>query len=83
MNQFHGVMGSCQLIPILIDDTVMLNTTYTPFKGAKKTRYIHNIAPEEERWIKKVLLDEAQIEQAMKLMSDIEEQPFTKKRKLV
>lgn len=83
MNNFHGVMGSCQMIPIISDDALMFNTADTPFKGANaKTRHIQ-IVPEEERWIKKVLLDEAQIEQAIKLMSDIEEQPFTKKRKLV
>ncbi len=83
MNQHIHVSQTCGIVRILEDADLINSTNDRPYKSmnANVTRYIH-IAPEEEKWMKYVELDEKQIEQAKKLMSDIEERPFTKKRKL-
>lgn len=83
VNEQHTVALCCQMVSLLLDDSLMLNVNQMPYRTAKSDRYIH-IVPDNAKWIKEVALNDEQIEQARKLMSEIEEQPFlrpTKKRR--
>lgn len=83
VNGHHNIDVNCQMIRILTDDATMKNVSQVPYGGAKAVRYLQ-IVPDKERWFKYVLLDDEQIEEAKKLMWEIEEHPLgraTKKRR--
>ena len=81
LNQYQEISLDCHLISILSDDDRMLNISHVPYKGAQSVRYLQ-VAPDQEKWIKYVTLDDKEIEEAKKIMSEIDKQPFTKKRRV-
>ena len=79
LNEHHFVSENCIMSDILSSDT-LTSLCHVPHGGTKSVLYIQ-LVPDEEHWVKYIALDDAQIEEAKKIMSDIDKQPFKRRKK--
>lgn len=84
INQLHFIDEDCRMVQTLLDTDLVQNVNHIPYGGSKARRYIQ-VVPGNEKWLKYVQLDDEQIEDARKMIEQVEKQTFerpSKKRRV-